>query len=285
MRFNLEARAKINLGLNVVGKLENGYHLLDMVMVPISLSDKLTVEFYEEIGELEITTNKAEIPTGKSNILYKIYDKFYEITGLEKRRITVYLEKNIPHEAGLGGGSSDGAIFLKTLNSYHKEILNESQLIDLGKSIGADIPFFIKDCACRVQGIGEILEEVENNLDYRVVVIKPNFGVSTAVAYGNMKKLSNMKKADIDKILKGLRKNSLDMVKMGIENNLEEALLIDNMDIISFRKKLAEFQELMFFMSGSGSAYFTFIERDKAELCLDELKKRLENCEVHLCDF
>lgn len=113
MKFSLKSNAKINIGLNVTGVLPNGYHLLDMIMVPVSLSDRLEGEIDEEEGELEIKTNKPSIPTGKENILWKIYDKFYEKSGLAKRKVEIYLEKFIPHEAGLGGGSSNGAFFLR----------------------------------------------------------------------------------------------------------------------------------------------------------------------------
>ena len=98
MKFSLNSNAKINIGLNVTGVLPNGYHLLDMVMIPISLTDKLEGEIFEEDGELEITTNKPSIPTGKENILWKIYDKFYKRSGFTKKRVKIYLEKVIPHE-------------------------------------------------------------------------------------------------------------------------------------------------------------------------------------------
>ena len=89
MKFSLNSNAKINIGLNVTGVLPNGYHLLDMVMLPISLADKLEGEIFDEDGDLEITTNKASIPTNKENILWKIYDKFYEKSGLKRRKIKV----------------------------------------------------------------------------------------------------------------------------------------------------------------------------------------------------
>lgn len=103
MKFSLNSNGKINIGLNVTGVLPNGYHLLDMIMVPISLSDKITGEIEDISGTLEIKTNKADIPVNEDNILWKIYDKFYNESGLSKRKISLYLEKIIPHQAGLGG--------------------------------------------------------------------------------------------------------------------------------------------------------------------------------------
>lgn len=281
MKFSLKSNAKINIGLNVTGVLSNGYHLLDMVMVPISLTDRLDGEIFDEEGELEITTNKPSIPTGKENILWKIYNKFYEMSGLPRKRIKLHLEKVIPHEAGLGGGSSNGAFFLKELNSYHNNFFSLEELIEIGKSIGADIPFFIVNKPSRVKGIGEEVEVIENNLDRDIILIKPNFGVSTAKAYKNMYMLNNKVDADIDKIVCGLRDNDITLVEESIENHLEQGLLLEDSNIIEFRKRLSNIPNMKFFMSGSGSAYYTFVENGEREV--KAIKEQLQHCEVHLC--
>ncbi len=281
MKFSLNSNAKINIGLNVTGVLPNGYHLLDMIMVPISLSDKLEGEIYDEDGELEITTNKESIPTGKENILWKIYDKFYEKSGLNRKKVRVYLEKIVPHEAGLGGGSSNGAFFLKELNSYHENFFSLEELREIGKSVGADIPFFIVNKPSRVRGIGEEIEIIENNLDKDIILIKPHFGVSTAKAYKNMYMLNNKKDANIEKIIRGLKENNLDLVEENIENNLEQGLLLEDKNIIEFRKILENISDMKFFMSGSGSAYYAFTENGEERV--RALKEQLQHCEVHLC--
>lgn len=281
MKFSLKSNAKINIGLNVTGVLPNGYHLLDMVMVPISLVDRLDGEIFDEEGELEITTNKPSIPTGKENILWKIYNKFYEMSGLPRKRIKLHLEKVIPHEAGLGGGSSNGAFFLKELNSYHNNFFSLEELIEIGKSIGADIPFFIVNKPSRVKGIGEEIEVIENNLDRDIILIKPNFGVSTAKAYKNMYMLNNKVDVDIDKIVCGLRDNDITLVEESIENHLEQGLLLEDSNIIEFRKRLSNIPNMKFFMSGSGSAYYTFVENGEREV--KAIKEQLQHCEVHLC--
>lgn len=281
MKFSLKSNAKINIGLNVTGVLPNGYHLLDMVMVPISLTDRLDGEIFDEEGELEITTNKPSIPTGKENILWKIYNKFYEMSGLPRKKIKLHLEKVIPHEAGLGGGSSNGAFFLKELNSYHNNFFSLEELIEIGKSIGADIPFFIVNKPSRVKGIGEEIEVIENNLDSDIILIKPNFGVSTAKAYKNMYMLNNKVDADIDKIVCGLRDNDITLVEESIENHLEQGLLLEDSNIIEFRKRLSNIPNMKFFMSGSGSAYYTFVENGEREV--KAIKEQLQHCEVHLC--
>ncbi|WP_278573803.1 4-(cytidine 5'-diphospho)-2-C-methyl-D-erythritol kinase [Fusobacterium ulcerans] len=283
MKFSLNSNGKINIGLNVTGRCENGYHLLDMVMVPNSLSDTMTGEITDAKGTLTIETNKKDIPTGKENILYKIYDKFYDESALERKKVYVYLEKRIPHQAGLGGGSSNGAFLLKLLNSFHDNHFSMEKMIEIGKSVGADIPFFLINKSARVTGIGENIEIIENNLDSALIIIKPDFGVSTGKAYKNMYMLNNKRDADIDKIVLGLKENSLSTVENSIENHLEQGLLLEDENIIDFRKRLAALNNMKFFMSGSGSAYYTFADKNEKENIYKILKEHFKNCEVHLC--
>ena len=282
MKFSLNSNGKINIGLNVIGVLPNGYHLLDMIMVPISLSDRITGEIEDITGTLEIKTNKADIPVNEDNILWKIYDKFYSESGLSKRKISLYLEKNIPHQAGLGGGSSNGAFLLKLLNEFHGNFFSQERLIEIGKSVGADIPFFLINKSARVRGIGEDIEIIENNLKNSIILIKPQFGVSTGKAYKNMSMLNNKRDANIDKIIFGLKDNRVDIVEDNIENHLEQGLLLEDENIIEFRKKLAELN-MKFFMSGSGSAYYTFVTQEESEEAVTRIKEYLNSCEVYLC--
>lgn len=282
MKFSLNSNGKINIGLNVTGVLPNGYHLLDMIMVPISLSDRITGEIEDITGTLEIKTNKADIPVNEDNILWKIYDKFYNESGLSKRKISLYLEKIIPHQAGLGGGSSNGAFLLKLLNEFHGNFFSQERLIEIGKSVGADIPFFLINRSARVRGIGEDIEIIENNLKNSIILIKPQFGVSTGKAYKNMSMLNNKRDANIDKIIFGLKNNRIDIVEDNIENHLEQGLLLEDKNIIEFRKKLAELN-MKFFMSGSGSAYYTFVTQEESEEAVTRIKEYLNSCEVYLC--
>ncbi|WP_293959843.1 4-(cytidine 5'-diphospho)-2-C-methyl-D-erythritol kinase [uncultured Fusobacterium sp.] len=282
MKFSLNSNGKINIGLNVTGVLPNGYHLLDMIMVPISLSDRITGEIEDISGTLEIKTNKADIPVNEDNILWKIYDKFYNESGLSRRKISLYLEKIIPHQAGLGGGSSNGAFLLKLLNEFHGNFFSQERLIEIGKSVGADIPFFLINKSARVRGIGEDIEIIENNLKNSIILIKPQFGVSTGKAYKNMSMLNNKRDANIDKIIFGLKDNRVDIVQDNIENHLEQGLLLEDENIIEFRKKLAELN-MKFFMSGSGSAYYTFVTQEESEEAVTRIKEYLNSCEVYLC--
>lgn len=280
----ITSNAKINIGLNITEKLPNGYHLLDMVMVPISLADKLEIKFNNQKGKLNISSNIKDIPCDEKNILYKVYKAFYEKTKIEPEDINVYLEKNIPHEAGLGGGSSNGGFFLNELNKFHNFVLSNEDLSLVGKSVGADIPFFLKNTPCRVKGIGEKLEEIQNNLDCDVILVKPKFGVSTKKAYELYSKLDEKKFANIDEILSGLKDNNLKKVCNNIENMLEQGLLIDDENIKNFRNRIKD-TGLDFFMSGSGSCYYILSSKNTTEDYLKILNQKFDDCRIIKCNF
>lgn len=288
MIVKLKSNAKINLGLNIVGKEKNGYHLLDMIMVPISLSDELSINFKEIKGNLKIDTNMKEVPTGKDNIISKVYREFYRETKLEQQLIEVYLKKNIPSQAGLGGGSSNGAFFFNALNEYYGKPISFERSVELTKKIGADIPFFLLNKPSRVKGIGEKLEIIENNIKEKIILIKPNFGVSTIVAYKNYVKLKNKKNADIDKVVEVMKSGDLRNLDDYLENHLEQGLLLEDKKIIEFRKRLKELeidQDIKFHMSGSGSCYYTFIKKDNIDQIYEKIKTTMEGCKVEKCSL
>ena len=280
----ITSNAKINIGLNITEKLPNGYHLLDMVMVPISLADKLEIKFNNQKGKLNISSNIKDIPCDEKNILYKVYKAFYEKAQIEPEDIDVYLEKNIPHEAGLGGGSSNGGFFLKELNKFHNFVLSDEDLSLVGKSVGADVPFFLKNTPCRVKGIGEKLEKIQNNLECDVILIKPKFGVSTKKAYELYSKLDEKKFANIDEVLSGLKENNLKKVCENIENMLEQGLLIDDENIKNFRNRIKD-TGLDFFMSGSGSCYYILSSKNTTEDYLKILNQKFDDCRIIKCNF
>jgi len=281
----VQPNAKINIGLNVIGRLPTGYHQLDMVMAPIGIQDKLEINISDKSGTLKINTNKDDIPTDHRNILYKVYESFYTESGLERRETAVFLEKIIPHEAGLGGGSADGAFFLKVLNKYHNDHFSPDELAAIGLKTGADIPFFLLNKTARVGGIGEVLTPVVNRLRRKILVVKPPFGVSTSEAYRLSGTLKEKKAADIPAILRGLAENRPDLVDGAVQNQLEQGLLTTNEKLAAFKRELEKTETYRFFMSGSGSAYYAFVPEDTTEGKIAELKYKLINCEVFLCNF
>jgi len=269
----IKSNAKINIGLNVLGKRGDGYHELRMVMAPIDFCDILEIEFKRGVyGEFSMSCNLNFIPTDRRNILFKIYDAFYEKTGLKPEKLRLNLIKRVPIQAGLGGGSSNGAFLLKYLNEKYDFVLNNEEMIDVAKSIGADIPFFLTNKTSLVEGIGEKIFPIENRLNCDVILIKPNFGVSTKEAFENISKLSLKKDIRIDNIVFALKNNDIDGVKANVFNDIERGLLLTNQKIIDIKYIENKLKNINLFMSGSGSTYFALARKESSEKVYQKLK-------------
>lgn len=285
MRTRIKSNAKINLGLTVINKREDGYHNLDMIMAPIDLFDFMEIEIFDEPGTVEMTSNIPGIPTDGSNIIVKCFKAFYYESKLPERKMKIELQKNVPFSAGLGGGSSNGAEILKFLNSFYDNFFSEEKLIEIAKKIGADIPFFIKNSCARVKGIGEILEPVKNNIKEKIILIKPEFGINTGYAYGAIHRAKEIKRADIDKIKNCVESGNVKELEENIENSIWYALRNIDENIIKFENSILAETGLRFFMSGSGSCYYAFVNGEEANATFENLKKKYSECFISLNSF
>ena len=284
-KYKIFSNAKINIGLNVFQKESDGYHNIDSIMVPIDLADEMDVTFYSDLGNLKIECSDNNIPTDERNILYKTYKVFFEETKKEKRKIDIILKKNIPSEAGLGGGSSNAGFFLKLLNEYYGNIYNESELEELAMKIGSDVPFFIKNKTARVGGKGNKVDLVENNLKDSIILIKPlDFGVSTKEAYESFDNLKEVKYANFDKIIECLKDNNRIALENSIENSLEQGILETDINIKMLKITLnSVISGKKFFMSGSGSTYYTFVTELEKSQIETRLKTFIDNVKIIIC--
>ena len=285
-KYKIFSNAKINIGLNVFQKEDDGYHNIDSIMAPIDLSDEMNVTFYSNLGDLRIECSDKNIPTDERNILYKTYKAFFEERKKEKRKIDIILKKNIPSEAGLGGGSSNAGFFLKLLNEHYENIYNESELEDLAMKIGSDVPFFIKNKTARVGGKGNKVDLVENNLTDSIILIKPlDFGVSTKEAYESFDNLKEVKYADFDKIIECLKDNNRIALENSIENSLEQGILETDINIKMLKMTLnSVISGKKFFMSGSGSTYYTFVTELEKSQIETRLKTFVDNVKIIICN-
>ena len=282
-KYKVFSNAKINIGLNVFEKNEDGYHDIDSIMVPVTLADEMEIEIYNESGNLEIECSEKKIPTDERNILYKAYKVFFENIETKELKIKVLLKKNIPSEAGLGGGSSNAAFFLKVLNEYSGNIYSLEELEKISMRIGSDVPFFIKNKTARVGGKGEKIREVENNLEDGLILIKPEFGVSTKEAYNNFDNLDEKKYSNFDEIESCLKTNNRVGIEKNIENSLEQAIE-NNIDIKILKMTLnAVLPNKRFFMSGSGSTYYTFVTETERAQVETRLKTFVDNVKIIIC--
>ena len=284
-KYKIFSNAKINIGLNVFQKESDGYHNIDSIMAPIDLVDEMDVTFYSDLGDLKIECSDKNIPTDERNILYKTYKAFFEESKKEKSKVDIILKKNIPSEAGLGGGSSNAGFFLKLLNEHYGNIYNESELEELAMKIGSDVPFFIKNKTARVCGKGNKVDLVENNLKDSIILIKPlDFGVSTKEAYESFDNLKEVKYADFDKIIECLKDNNRIALENSIENSLEQGILETDINIKTLKITLnSVISGKKFFMSGSGSTYYTFVTELEKSQIETRLKTFVDNVKIIIC--
>lgn len=180
------AHAKINLTLDVTGRLENGYHTVEMVMQSIGLHDEVTVSIDTGSKLIEVTTTSAELPNNKNNLAYRAAELFLEQLHLPNDGIAIHIQKNIPIAAGLAGGSTNAAAVLCALNELYGTNLSRDQLAALGLTLGADIPFCIYGGTMLACGIGEKLTRLPSAPQCIVVLSKPSIAVSTPAVYRAM---------------------------------------------------------------------------------------------------
>lgn len=181
MKSKIKAFAKVNLFLDITGRLENGYHTLNTVMQQIDICDEITVEISDGDG-IFIECDNPSVPCNDKNIAYKAARAFLDKTG-KKSKVRISIAKHIPLEAGMGGSSTDGAAVLHALNRLYNHPLSTEQLCGLGAKLGADVPFCITGGTAVCTGIGEIIRPVKCLKDYIFLIVKPEFSCSTPEAY------------------------------------------------------------------------------------------------------
>lgn len=256
MQITLNAMAKINLFLNITGVLDNGYHTLDMVMQSINLYDTITMELNSS-NRIMLSCSQEGIPCDKKNIAYQAAEKFLMKTAF-KTGLHMHIEKNIPHQAGLGGGSADAAAVLHGLNHLLDNPLSLSQLCEIGVDIGADLPFCLHGGTCFVQGIGEKVTKINPLPSCFFVVVKPDFGISTKQAYAQFDHNRQLFTMDCGEMLHAIKIQDTDCIAKNLYNALETADVHTPVETI--KQKLLQLGAKGALMSGSGSAVFGLFE-------------------------
>lgn len=271
--MTLNAYAKINLTLDILSRKEDGYHTISSVMQSISLCDKVSVKISDK---LLISCDRADIPCDERNIAHKVATAFFEYTKI-KSGAEIHIEKHIPSQAGLGGGSADGAAVLVALNKLYNTNLSQGALSVIGASVGADIPFCLKGSTLLAEGIGEMLSPLPQLPDCYIVIAKPNFGIDTKGAYkafDELKIMPDYATPDFTKVLGG----KISDIAPKVNNMFEEC--IKNSDIEAIKVKLLSLGALGCAMSGSGSAVFSIFDSlSRAEQACDKMKElKLFSC-------
>ena len=261
------APAKINISLDILKKRSDGYHELKMIMQTISLYDEISVE---KNNKIYIDSNNKNIPLDNKNLAWKAAEYFFSYTKL-LGGCNIYIKKNIPDGAGLGGGSSNAATVLLALNDIYKTNLSNEELINISLKIGADVPFFIIKGTCLAEGIGEKLTKIKNNTNPYILIYKPEFSISTKWAYENVN-LNNKPKYNIDNIVKNLMKS--DYKFEDIFNYLEYVSISKYPEIETIKSKMKKLGATSSLMSGSGSSVFgIFDDKIKAKQAFETFEK------------
>ena len=218
--LHIRSFAKINLCLNVVGKRDDGFHELDMVMLPISLHDSLVISKLNNATDNFVTVDDFSIGTFNYNLATFSIDKLQSIYHFDDK-FRILIHKVIPIQAGLGGGSSNAAFTMKAVNSLLKLGATDEELEEIGKTLGCDIPFFIKCRPARAQGIGEKLTPINIKNNYYVLIVKPEMGCSTKEVF-KLADSMDLKICNVDDVVKALEEGDDDALAGCISNSLEE---------------------------------------------------------------
>lgn len=250
--MKIRAYAKINLALKVVNKREDGYHDLKMVMAPISLHDLIYID--KTPKGIIIKSNSSILPTNKSNIMYQIVTKMQKLYNLDGG-VEIFIYKHIPTQAGLGGGSADGAAILHAMNQLYELNLSNQELAVIGKEVGADIPFCIYNQMAYVEGIGEKLHFIESDFKAHILLVKPKKGVSTKKAFENLH-IDQIGQANLDQMINAIEANDYQAVIANMTNSLEENAIKAVKEIKEIKAKLLELGFDNALMTGSGSCVF-----------------------------
>lgn len=267
----IESYGKINLGLDVLHKREDGYHEIRTIMQEINLSDRLVLE---EIKEgIVLSSNNNSIPLDSSNLAYKAWEKIKEATSINKG-IKISIRKNIPVSAGLAGGSSNAAAVLKGLNELWNLRLKDEELQDIGIQIGADVPFCIVGGTSLAEGIGEKLTKLKPFTGKNLLLVNPGISISTAEIYKKLK-LQNKPKLAIKDIISFIEEDNLKSLSEIMINVMEEVVLVDYPIVSEIKKDLIHYGALSSLMSGSGPTVFgLFDDIDKLNYCKTILTKK-----------
>ena len=251
--ISLKARAKININLDIVGRRKDGYHFLNMIMQQIDLFDDVFVK--KASRGISVSTASKYVRDDKTNIAYKAA---YEMMQLfdDIKGVAIEIDKKIPVAAGLAGGSADGAAVILGLNKIYNLKLSESELIDIGLKVGADVPFCLIGGCAAVSGIGEIVKPIKGLTDKWVVISKPPIGVSTKEVY-SLFKLENIRRDfDFGEIIEAVESQNVKKFSSIMNNSLESVTAGKYKEVRELKRKFEDSSPNFCMMSGSGPTVF-----------------------------
>jgi len=259
-QITIAAPAKINLSLDITGKLENGYHSLDTIMQTISVEDKITIE--KTGRQISVLCGHPHVPQGNGNICHTAAEAFFEKTAVEGGAV-IKIEKNIPVGAGLAGGSTDAAAVIKGLNLLYGTGLTQREMCEIGLKCGADVPYCIMAGTCRAKGIGEKLTRLTSFAGVYIVLVVPDFFVSTAWAYKNYVLNGAVEKPHTEELITYIRSRDIKNTAKRMVNVLESVTAKKHPEIQEIKNDLKKSGACGSVMSGSGPSVFGLFENEE----------------------
>lgn len=268
--YSIKAYAKINLGLDVVRRLPNGYHEVKMIMQNVGICDELTLT--KTAAGITMTTDSAELPTDENNLVYKAAKLMLTEYDIEEG-VRIHLSKNIPIAAGMAGGSTDAAAVMKGINELFDLQLPLTRLMELGVRIGADVPYCILGGTALAEGIGEVLTALPPMPHCHILVAKPDINVSTKFVYEHLDAAGVAQHPDIDGMTNAIRTGNLAGILERMENVLETVTVPAHPIIDTLKNRMLELGAENSLMSGSGPTVFgIFTDETTAKEAFNQIK-------------
>ncbi|MFV0439893.1 MAG: 4-(cytidine 5'-diphospho)-2-C-methyl-D-erythritol kinase [Lachnospirales bacterium] len=271
--YTYKSYAKVNFALDIVSRRDDGYHKLKTIMQRISMYDILTFE-KNDSSKVTISSN-IDISDEQDNLVYKGANKIFDFADKDLNKgLHIHIEKHIPMQAGLGGGSSNCGTTLLAINEIYELGLSKETLVDIGASLGADVPFFLYNTPMLCTGIGEILEPVNPCPKCFVLVAKPKFSISTAKIFKGLNPDSFFENPKFENVIKGFCDNDIDLISKNLFNKLEDVSIALYPQIQAIKDIMLNSGGKATLMSGSGSSVFGIFEKEEnALLCKGSLDK------------
>lgn len=281
--FTIQAPAKLNLTLDVLGRREDGYHDLKMVMQSITLADRLTLRPGRAPG-IQVSSSLHFLPTGEKNLAGKAAVCFYQALGRPARDLDISITKHVPVCAGMAGGSSDAAAVLRALNRLEGDPFSPEELAHVGEAVGSDVPYCVLGCTALAQGRGEVLTPLSPLPHCWVVACKPDFPVSTPELFARIDSCRIRRRPDADGLMAALEQGDLMEVARRMYNVFEDVLPERQLArVADIKNTLIQQGALGANMSGTGpTAFGLFSSQSQAQAAYDVLKQRYQ--EVFLAE-
>ena len=286
-KIELKAYGKINIGLDVIRKREDGYHDLDMIMQTVGVYDDVIISRKDgtQTYEIEVSTDADVLPNDKGNLAFmaaKVLMEAYDI----KAKVKIHINKRIPIAGGMAGGSADCAAVLRGVNQLFQLGLTDEQLQEYGVKLGADVPYCIVGGTKRAQGIGEILTDLPTPPKCYVIIAKPDAFVSTKFVYSHIRPAQIENHPDIDGIIESIKAGDLYGMCEKIENVMEDVTIPEYPIIQKVKDILKSNGAVNALMSGSGPTVFgIYDDEEKAKQSMDALSGKEFVSQLYLTKF